>query len=127
MGVMVRAIYENGVFRPTGPVPELANGASVVLTIEIPCKAEKEGVEGGLTSRQVRELIRSKDPQIDLGQEESWEETEKLLEMSLSNRRDPEVMRKGAEDMDRLREQIYRREGLLDIVMPLLRESRDDE
>jgi hypothetical protein len=32
--------------------------------------------------------------------------------------RDPEVMRLACEDMDRLREQIFRREGLLDIGVP---------
>jgi hypothetical protein len=36
-------------------------------------------------------------------------------------------MRQAAERMDRLREQIYQREGLLDIAVPYLREARDEE
>ena len=45
--------------------------------------------------------------------------------------RDPEVMRKAREKMDEVREQIFRREGLLDIGVPAIRELRggygDDE
>jgi hypothetical protein len=41
--------------------------------------------------------------------------------------RDPEVMRLACEDMDRLREQIFRREGLLDIGVPAIRALRDGE
>lgn len=39
--------------------------------------------------------------------------------------RDPEKMRRAAESMDRLREEIRRREGLLDIAVPAIRELRD--
>jgi hypothetical protein len=41
--------------------------------------------------------------------------------------RDPEAMRKAAERMDRMREETYRRHGLLDIGLPAIRELRDSE
>lgn len=33
MGITVKAIYENGVFRPIGPMPDYGEGAKVILTI----------------------------------------------------------------------------------------------
>ena len=39
--------------------------------------------------------------------------------------RDPEAMRKAAEDMDRISEEIRKRHGLLDIAVPYIRELRD--
>ncbi len=39
--------------------------------------------------------------------------------------RDPEVMQKAAESMDRLREDIRRKHGVLDIGVPAMRELRD--
>jgi hypothetical protein len=41
--------------------------------------------------------------------------------------RDPEAMRRAAVSMDRLREEIRRRHGLLDIAVPALHELRDAE
>ena len=41
--------------------------------------------------------------------------------------RDPEAMRKACEHMDRLREEIYRKHGLLNIGVPAIRELRDGE
>lgn len=41
--------------------------------------------------------------------------------------RDPEVMRKAGEEMDRIREEIRREHGLLDIGVPAIRELRDGE
>jgi hypothetical protein len=38
--------------------------------------------------------------------------------------RDPEDMRKAREEMDRLRETIRQREGILDIGVPAIRELR---
>ena len=40
---------------------------------------------------------------------------------------DPEVMRRACERMDRLREEIRRRHGILDIGVPAIRELRDAE
>ena len=87
----------------------------------------REGDQRSLTPKELRDLIRSKNPEPDDLSEQLWEEIHKGLQVALSNVRDPEVMRQAAERMDRLSEQIYKREGLLDIVMPLLRESRDEE
>jgi hypothetical protein len=41
--------------------------------------------------------------------------------------RDPEVMLKACERMDRLREEIRRQHGTLDIGVPAIREQRDGE
>jgi hypothetical protein len=38
--------------------------------------------------------------------------------------RDPEVMRKARERMDRMREEIFHRHGLLDVGVPAIRELR---
>lgn len=127
MNVTIPAVYEKGVFRPVAPLPELADGTSVVLTIQNPKTSESEGAKRSLTPKEVREFIRSKNPDADMGSEEEWEELDRLLQISLSNVRDPEVMRQAAERMDRLREQIYNRVGLLDIAVPYLREARDEE
>jgi hypothetical protein len=39
--------------------------------------------------------------------------------------RDPEAMRKAGEEMDRIREEIRRQHGVLDIGGPAIRELRD--
>jgi hypothetical protein len=39
--------------------------------------------------------------------------------------RDPEAMRRASEDMDRIREEIRRRHGVLHIGGPAIRELRD--
>jgi hypothetical protein len=41
--------------------------------------------------------------------------------------RDPEIMRKAAESMDRIRAEIAKRHGVLDIGVPAIRELRDSE
>lgn len=40
--------------------------------------------------------------------------------------RDPEEMREACERMDRMREEIRRRNGILNIAVPAIRELRDD-
>jgi hypothetical protein len=40
--------------------------------------------------------------------------------------RDPEVMKQASERMDRMRGEIYRKHGLLDIGVPAIRELRDE-
>lgn len=52
-------------------------------------------------------------------------ELEEAVRYALSGQRDPERMRQAAERMDRTREEIYRRHGLLDIAVPAIRELRD--
>jgi hypothetical protein len=41
--------------------------------------------------------------------------------------RDPETMRKAAESMDRIREEIAKKHGVLDIGVSAIRELRDSE
>ncbi len=41
--------------------------------------------------------------------------------------RDPEIMLQACERMDRLREEIRRQHGILDIGVPAIRELRDGE
>ena len=70
-------------------------------------------------------------PVVDLADlgitQEILDELERSIEIAYSNVRDPEVMRQAAERMDLLAEQIRQREGVLDIVMPILREMRNGE
>jgi hypothetical protein len=40
--------------------------------------------------------------------------------------RDPEIMRRAAERMDRMREDLRRRTGDLDVAVDLIREGRDE-
>lgn len=40
--------------------------------------------------------------------------------------RDPEEMRKACDEMDRLREEIHQKHGLLNIGVPAIRELRDE-
>jgi hypothetical protein len=40
--------------------------------------------------------------------------------------RDPEVMRRACERMDRMREELRRRTGDLDVAVDLIREGRDE-
>ena len=58
---------------------------------------------------------------------EMLDDLEKSIEIAYSNVREPEVMRQAAERMDRLAQEIYEREGLLNLAVPLVRESRDEE
>jgi predicted DNA-binding antitoxin AbrB/MazE fold protein len=127
MSIQVSAVYENGVFRPTGAIRELPNGTPVTLTIETSSEPEVEEPNRRRTPKEVREFIRAANPDLEFASEEWHEETKRLIQMAYGRNRDPEIMRQGAESMDRLSEQIYKREGLLDIAVPLLRESRDEE
>ena len=52
---------------------------------------------------------------------------QRAVDLAAKGVRDPEAMRRACEDMDRLREEIFRREGLLDIGVPAIRALRDGE
>jgi len=127
MNLTVPAVYENGVFRPLAPVPALVDGTAVILIVQDTVSSENEEAKTSLSSKEIRELIRSKNPHAEQVPEEEWAELDRLLQLSLSNFRDPEAMRQGAERMDRRSEEIYRRQGLLDIAVPYLREARNEE
>jgi hypothetical protein len=52
-------------------------------------------------------------------------EIDEATRNATSGVRDPDVMRKAAESMDHLREEIRRKHGVLNIGVPALRELRD--
>jgi hypothetical protein len=47
-------------------------------------------------------------------------------ERATSGVRDPEIMRRACERMDRMREELRRRTGDLDVAVELIREGRDE-
>ena len=55
---------------------------------------------------------------------ELWAEMMAAGEYAAKRVRDPEVLKKACERMDKLREEIFRREGLLDFGVPAIRELR---
>ena len=52
-------------------------------------------------------------------------ELQAAADRAVTGVRDPEAMRKASEDMDRIREEIRREHGVLDIGGPAIRELRD--
>ncbi len=44
---------------------------------------------------------------------------------AMSSTRDPEAMKRACERMDRMREEIKKKHGILDIGVPAIRELRD--
>ena len=53
-------------------------------------------------------------------------ELEEAVRRALSGVRDPEVMRRACERMDRMSEEIRQKHGVLDIGVPAIRELRDE-
>ena len=53
-------------------------------------------------------------------------ELEEAIRVAMSSIRDPEEMRQACERMDRMREEIRTREGVLDIGVPAIRELRGE-
>jgi hypothetical protein len=49
------------------------------------------------------------------------------IDRVLKGARDPEAMRLAAERMDRMREEMRQRVGNVDLAIPLIRETRDEE
>jgi hypothetical protein len=58
---------------------------------------------------------------------EMMAELQAAIERAMKGIRDPEAMRKACERMDRMREETYRKHGLLDIAVPSIRALRDGE
>lgn len=48
------------------------------------------------------------------------------VDRALVGGRDPAAMRRAAERMDRMREEMRRRVGDVDLAVPLIRETRDE-
>jgi hypothetical protein len=53
-------------------------------------------------------------------------ELEEAVRRAMSGVRDPEAMRRACERMDRIREEIFQKHGLLDIGVPAIRELRGE-
>jgi hypothetical protein len=53
-------------------------------------------------------------------------ELEEAVRRLMAGERDPEAMRRACERMDRIREEIRRRHGVLDIGVPAIRELRGE-
>ncbi|MGO9465985.1 MAG: hypothetical protein ACLQVF_17735 [Isosphaeraceae bacterium] len=54
-------------------------------------------------------------------------ELQVAVDRVLKGIRDPEAMRHAAERMDRMREEMRMRVGNVDLAVPLIRETRDEE
>ena len=59
--------------------------------------------------------------------EAMWSDLANRVAVAASNVRDPETMRMAAQELDRLGDQIRARTGVLDVVLPILREMRNAE
>lgn len=67
-------------------------------------------------------------PQIDsVFTPEVMAELQRVAEDAAKGIRDPERMRKACERMDRTREQIFQRIGLVDFAVPTIRALRDGD
>ncbi len=57
MGIVVRAIYENGLFRPIDPLPELAERSEVLLTVRKPLNVKAlQRVRGCLSPKEAKAM-----------------------------------------------------------------------
>jgi hypothetical protein len=63
--------------------------------------------------------VANNSPEVDV-------ELQEAIRQAMSGVRDPEEMRKACERMDRMREEIREREGVLDIAVPAIRELRGE-
>jgi hypothetical protein len=54
-------------------------------------------------------------------------EVQASVDRILKGVRDPEAMRQAAERMDRMREEMRQRVGNVDLAVPLIRATRDEE
>ena len=58
---------------------------------------------------------------------EAIAELEEAARYAASGVRDPEVMRRACERMDRMREEMRQRVGEVEVAVQLIREGRDEE
>jgi predicted DNA-binding antitoxin AbrB/MazE fold protein len=123
MKIVVQAVFENGIFRPLGPVEGLKEHGTVLLNVVPAPRALAESQSANAKMGQ-ETAVQFDEPGVT---PELLEEVRNSIQTALSNVRDPEVMRQAAERMDREREEIYKRTGLVDVVLPILREIRDGE
>jgi hypothetical protein len=55
----------------------------------------------------------------------AYEELRQAIERLIRGERDPEVMRRACERMDRMREELRARIGTVEMAVDLIREARD--
>jgi predicted DNA-binding antitoxin AbrB/MazE fold protein len=123
MKIIVHAVFENGVFRPLQPVEGLQEQGTVLLTINPDLPTLREAKSASAKTGETKGIMLD-EPGVTT---ELLQEVENSIQTALSNVREPEVMRQAAERMDRAREEMYLKTGLLDAVVPILREIRDGE
>src|SRR5712692_8897604 len=123
MKIVVEAVFENGVFRPLQPVEGLQEQGTVLLTINPAIPTLREAQSTSAKAGEETGILLD-EPGVT---PELLQEVRNSIQTALSNVRDPEVMRQAAERMDRAREEMYKRTGLIDVVVPILREIRDGE
>jgi hypothetical protein len=85
------------------------------------------GADMALLEQTAREKLRQMGPDDHTIPPEMTTLMQYVAERAARGVRDPEAMRRACEDMDRLSEEIFRREGLLDIAVPSIRALRDGE
>ena len=78
MDKLIRAIYENGVFRPTEPIPESVEGSCVLITIVKPLDKESLQALAGSISAEDAEEMRRATERNPLNKDEAWREHEQL-------------------------------------------------
>jgi hypothetical protein len=54
-------------------------------------------------------------------------ELQEAIDRAMKGDRDPEAMREACDRMDRMREETFRKHGLLDIAVPSIRALRDGD
>ena len=66
-------------------------------------------------------------PEASIFTPELMAELQRAAEDAAKGIRDPEKMRRAAEEMDRTREEIYSRIGIVDFAVPTIRALRDGD
>lgn len=56
---------------------------------------------------------------------EVMDELQAAVDLAVKRIRDPDAIRQACEHMDRVREQVFAKHGILDIGLPAIRELRD--
>jgi hypothetical protein len=80
------------------------------------CPADRIRVEDQIMATIEKPAAITADPEVEVA-----------VDRVLKGIRDPEAMRREAERMDRMREEMRLRVGNVDLAVPLIRETRDEE
>ena len=71
----VEAIFENGVFRPLEPLPELSDGATVHISVDVPVDrlARLRRCAGILPAEDAAEMLRVIEAEFERIDEREWQ------------------------------------------------------